>query len=67
MTKTDPALPRVRQRLPVPYTVPVVVERPTACNCQTGNGLGGFEQKIKENPLVFVLGAALIGYLLAKN
>lgn len=45
--------------------VPVVIDKsPAACSCQAGNG---FEQKIKENPLVFVLGAALIGYLLAKN
>lgn len=56
---------RPAQPYPLPVTVPVVVERPaSSCNCASGSG---FEQKIKENPMIFVLGALLVGYLLAKN
>lgn len=60
-------------RTPRPYPVitqpvvtrPVVIETsPGGCNCAQDSG---FEQKIKENPLIFVLGALLVGYLLAKN
>lgn len=66
-TKPVYSAPVVREpRVPRPVIVPVAVETPvaTSCNCATGSG---FEQKIKENPLLFVLGALLIGYLLAKN
>lgn len=59
-------------RYPYPYPAgftadyaPVVVEKSGSdCSCGTGSG---FEQKIKENPLVFVIGALLVGYLFAKN
>ncbi len=57
---------RPYQVAPAPVALPVVIERPSAsnCNCATGSG---FESKIKENPMIFVLGALLVGYLLAKN
>ena len=61
-----PAMPYPQPKLPVavsPYPV-VVTPGATGCNCATGTG---FEQKIKENPFVFVLGALVIGYLLSKK
>jgi len=50
----------------VPAVRPVIIETtaPSSCSCATGSG---FEQKIKENPMFFVLGALLVGYLLAKH
>lgn len=70
-TSTDTA-PKMFDRTPRQYPVvvprPVVIESsPSTCNCQQQTQSSGFEQKIKENPLFFVLGALLVGYLLAKN
>jgi hypothetical protein len=56
-------------RYPYPYPVnygsdyPVVVSQDD-CQCKAGSG---FEQKIKENPLVFLVGALFVGFLLAKK
>lgn len=51
-----------------PYSqVPVNYVGPTldsGCSCKNGDGLAA---KIKENPLVFVIGALAVGYLLAKK
>ena len=56
---------RPRPVVTAPVAYPVVIERATnGCSCATGSG---FEQKIKENPMFFVLGALLVGYLLAKH
>lgn len=65
-TKMFDGTPR---QYPVVVPRPVVIETTTtpACNCQSQAVGSGFEQKIKENPLFFVLGALLVGYLLAKN
>jgi RNA polymerase II transcription initiation/nucleotide excision repair factor TFIIH, subunit SSL1 len=50
------------------FPYPVVVETPASdCACHQSGAGSGFEQKIKENPVVFVVGALLAGYLLAKN
>ncbi len=44
---------------------PVVVESASdGCACHSGSQL---EQKIKENPLVFVLGALALGWLIARK
>lgn len=58
-------------RYPYPYPVgfasdySVVVEKPEgSCGCEAG---GELTQKIKQNPLVFVVGALFVGYLLAKK
>ena len=57
--------PGVALARPVVVERPVVIDRTSgSCNCNAGSG---FEQKIKENPMVFVLGALLVGYLLAKS
>lgn len=38
----------------------------STCSCQNGGG-SGLEGKIKENPFIFLIGAAVIGYFLAKT
>lgn len=64
-TKMFDGTPR---QYPVVVPRPVVIETtPNTCNCQSQSQGSGFEQRIKENPLFFVLGALLVGYLLAKN
>lgn len=47
-----------------PYPVQVETVTPGGCGCKSGSD---FEQKIKENPIVFVFGALLVGYLVAKK
>lgn len=61
-------------RYPYPYPVNLASDYPvavanagTGCTCDTGADSGDISQKIKENPLVFVVGALLVGYLLAKK
>lgn len=48
---------------------PVVVETAdSGCSCKAGSSGGSsLEAKIKENPLVFLVGALLTGWLLAKK
>lgn len=56
------------ERRPVvkpPVIQPQVVTMPQSCSCNSSGS--GFEQKIKENPLLFVLGAVALGYFLAKK
>ena len=61
-----------------PYTYPVsyygggydrvvvaAVPNGESCSCKAGGS--AIEQKIKENPVLFVAGALLVGYLLAKK
>lgn len=49
-----------------PYIQPsVVVQTPGNCSCN--QSASGFEAKIKENPLLFVIGALALGYFLAKK
>lgn len=56
----------LRYTMPItPVVQPVVVDR-SNCSCQQTE-TSGFEQKIKENPLLFVLGALAVGYFLAKK
>lgn len=70
-TAPQTALPYPRRTAiarPLAVPVPVVVEQAGSnCNCQSAGVTGSFEQKIKENPLVFVLGALALGYFLAKK
>ncbi len=60
----------VDRRLPQPpiykplVTPITVTSAPSSCQCQSGSG---FEQKIKENPMLFIIGALAIGYFLAKK
>lgn len=48
-----------------PVESPVYVDASEgSCGCKSGNQI---EQKIKENPLLFVLGALAVGYFIAKR
>ncbi len=57
-----------RRHYPVSFGYPgpavVVAKSEGDCSCSSGNQI---EQKIKENPILFVVGALLAGYLLAKK
>jgi len=61
-----PALPVVFPRPAVKPPIVINTPPPSSCSCQQAQG-SGFEQKIKENPLVFIIGALALGYFLAKK
>lgn len=55
---------RIRPRV---LYAPDYTERASGCGCHAKNGSNQLEQKIKDNPLLFVFGALAIGYLIAKR
>ncbi len=70
--QSDPNVIIERRPRPVikpPVYVPqIVTALPQPCaDCAANHSGSGFEQKIKENPVLFLIGALVVGYLLAKK
>jgi len=57
---------RYRQGRRTVLYAPEFLAAQDGCQCKRGQD-NGLVQKIKENPVVFVVGALLAGYLLAKK
>lgn len=62
---TSPAMPYPPSSAISKPQPPILVQTPGNCSCDQGGS--GFEAKIKENPLLFVIGAVVLGYFLAKK
>lgn len=57
-----PMVPKPPVQVGAPAPAPAVT-----CACDQSGTQSGFEQKIKENPVLFIIGALALGYFLAKK